>query len=199
MSDISVSVRLDELHLSFSGSESFFRRHVDELLQGALLQAAGRKGVAVELPPVGRRAQGQEREEESGGAAIDGAEEEGGVLVDVVPEEERTLPPVDGFQPQSAHFAQFIRQVGDRAAQPDQQIMAFGFFLWNYEKQEAFTPEHLVGCFRTLGLPVPEELDERLSVLVARKRFLQPARDEGSYRLSNKGVNYVKNRLLAGD
>ncbi len=192
MSDIRVSVRLDELRLSFSGSESFFRRHVDGLVEGALHQAAGRKGVAIE--PSAAPVDGEAAEEDT---AVE--EQAEGVLVDAVPEAEQTLPKVKGFQPQSAHFAQFVRQVGNRAGGTDQQVMAFGFFLWNYEKQDEFTPEHLEGCFRTLGIPLPDDLAARLVALVNRKRFLQAGSEDDSYRLSNKGVNYVKNRLLAGN
>ncbi len=197
MSDVRVAVHLEGLRLSFSGSESFFRRHVDSLLQGALQQAAERRGITVAAAATAAR-EDDEPPEDDGGEQADG-EVEAGVLIDAVPEEERTLPPVEGYQPQSGHFAQFVRQVGNRAAQADQQVMAFGFFLWNYEKLEEFNRAHLEGCFRTLGIPLPADLDERLPVLVGRKRFLQPGRAEGSYSLSNKGVNYVKNRLLAGD
>ena len=195
MSDVRVSIRLGGLSLSFAGSESFFHRHVEGLLQGALHQAAASRGLDVPCPGTpegGADDAGSEREPAGDGAA-------GGVLVDAVPKEERTLPPVEGYQPQSGHFAQFVRQVGDRAAQADQQLMAFGFYLWNYEKLEEFDCEQLAGCYRTLGIPLPEDLAERLPVLVRRKRFLQPGRAEGTYCLSNKGVNYVKNRLLAGD
>lgn len=124
-----------------------------------------------------------------------------------VPSPAAVVPPVeapavepaapDGFVPASAQFSSFVQRVGPRAAKPDQQVMAFAFYLWNYERKESFGSEEVTGCFKALGLPVPEPLGDRLTTLCERKRFLEPQGAADAYALTPKGVNYVKNRLLA--
>jgi hypothetical protein len=75
-------------------------------------------------------------------------------------------------------------------------VVALAFYLWNYEKRSTFGVAELEGCFRALGLPPPSRVREILADLTDVKRFLEVA-GEGSWRLSRKGENYVKTRLLA--
>ena len=103
------------------------------------------------------------------------------------------------FVPQAPdRFRQYVMQIGERASTDERRIMAFGFYLWNYEKQERFTGEEIKGFFRALHLPAPDELDATLDDLTARKRWLEAdahETDEAGWSLTAKGVNYVKNRL----
>ncbi len=96
------------------------------------------------------------------------------------------------------HFVQFAAQVGARAATPDQRIMAFAFYLWNFEKREECTRSDVESFFRTVQQEPPADLTDRLADLAGVKRFLESTRPD-AWRLSPKGVNYVKNRLLALD
>jgi hypothetical protein len=101
------------------------------------------------------------------------------------------------FLPQSGEFGRFLKRIGREATQTDQQIVGIAFYLWLYEKREKFGRAELEGCYRAVGLPPPADLDEILVDLTERKRFLEAAGD-GVWRLSRKGENYVKTRLLTG-
>lgn len=96
----------------------------------------------------------------------------------------------------SPRFAPFLRQVGDRARRPDQQVMAFAFFLWNHERMPAFATPDLEACFKGIGIPAPADLDGIVDDLVDRQRFLAPDEQSGGLQLTPKGVNYAKNRLV---
>ena len=101
------------------------------------------------------------------------------------------------FQPSSPqHFRQFAGQVGARAATVDQRIMAFGFYLWNFERQDEIGGGDIRSFFHTVHEDPPQDLDERLTALSEQKRFLEVGTTANSWRLTTKGVNYVKNRLL---
>jgi hypothetical protein len=94
------------------------------------------------------------------------------------------------------HFNQFVNQVGDRAADADQRIMAFAFYLWNFERKDEFGAAEISAFFRTVQDEPPEDLAVRLADLAERRRFMEAGGDDGAWRLTQKGVNYVKNRLL---
>jgi len=96
------------------------------------------------------------------------------------------------------HFVQFAAQVGARAATDEQRIMAFAFYLWNFEKKEACHLGEVEAFFRTVQLDPPADLPQCLADLAGAKRFLETLGDD-AWKLSPKGVNYVKNRLLASD
>ena len=105
----------------------------------------------------------------------------------------------DVFQPKAPErFRQFVSQVGSRASTTEQQLMAFGFYLWNYEKQNTFSAQDLRGFFGLLHREIPENIDALVEDLTTRKRFLESSEDDPAdrWRLTGKGVNYVKNRLL---
>ena len=115
------------------------------------------------------------------------------------PEDEAADPVPSGpvFQPaEPARFQQFAGQVGGSASTVNQRIMAFAFYLWNYERQEVFPLSRIESFFRTVQEDPPDDIEGRLLDLADEKRFLEAQREEGTWRLTSKGVNYVKNRLL---
>ena len=101
-----------------------------------------------------------------------------------------------GYRPPSFEFGQFVQKLGAEAAEPDRQIVAFAFFLWNYEKKDVVNEEEIAGCFRAIGLQPPQRTSELYADLANRLRFLAPGQSEGTWSLTTKGANYVKTRLL---
>ena len=100
------------------------------------------------------------------------------------------------FQPASPQqFQQYAAQVGANAATIEQRAMAFAFYLWNYERQDAFDAEDIAAFFRTVHEEPPDDLAELLERLASTRRWLESGRSAG-WQLTTKGVNYVKNRLL---
>jgi hypothetical protein len=185
MSDVRVHVRLGSIRLEYEGDQSFYEKHVEALVAAAAAagpreaRPAGGDGAAREAvrPPA--------REARPGGAPAPAASEGS----------PRVAPA--SFVPQSGEFGRFLRRIGREATQPDQQVVGIAFYLWLYEKRERFGLDELEGCFRAVGLTLPEGIDGILVDLSDRKRFLEPA-GEGTWRLSRKGENYVKTRLLTG-
>ena len=111
------------------------------------------------------------------------------------PAPRRTDLPV--FQPSSpAQFRRFASQVGARADAVDQRAMAFAFYLWNFERQNTFKQDDIAAFFRTVQDDPPEDLADLLGDLESRLRFLKTGESAGTFELTSKGVNYVKNRLL---
>jgi hypothetical protein len=104
--------------------------------------------------------------------------------------------PAQGYRPPSYEFGQFVQKLGAEAAEPDRQIVAFAFFLWNYAKKDVVTEEEIEGCFRAIGLQPPHRTTELYADLSNRLRFLAPAGTAGAWSLTTKGANYVKTRLL---
>lgn len=101
-----------------------------------------------------------------------------------------------GYRPPSYEFGQFVQKLGPEAAEPDRQIVAFAFFLWNYAKKDVVTEDEVAGCFKAIGLQAPQRTQELYNDLATRLRFLVPAAAPGSWSLTTKGANYVKTRLL---
>jgi hypothetical protein len=171
--DVRVHVRLGSLRLDYAGSQDFYESKVE-----ALVAAAARGGGT----PNGR---------DSAPVAAPSAPPSPSAPEPVAP------PPAPaGFTPKSPEFGRFIRRLGPEAAEPDRQVVALAFYLWNYERREVFTEDEIRGCFKALGLPAPDDLAGIFSDLADRKRFLEPA-GEGAWKLAKKGENYVKTRLLS--
>jgi hypothetical protein len=101
-----------------------------------------------------------------------------------------------GYRPPSFEFGQFVQKLGAEAAEPDRQIVAFAFFLWNYEKKDVVNEDEIAGCFRAIGLQPPQRTTELYADLANRLRFLAPGDAAGTWSLTTKGANYVKTRLL---
>jgi hypothetical protein len=182
-SEVRVHVRLGTVRLEFQGDRSFYESHVERLVAaaakaGGALGAASTNGRATPASPAPASAASEAARPDAGATAS--------------PSVERQRP---AFVP-SGDFGRFLRRLGPEAGEPDRQVTAFAFYLWNYEKRETFGEAEIVGCFRALGLTPPEDLDAILGDLTERRRFLESS-EPGAWRLSRKGENYVKTRLLA--
>ena len=172
MDEVRVRMMMGSIRLEFRGRRAFFEAWVEPLLHAAYARGEVPPGLrAAAIPPAAR----QEPRP--------------------VPEPEAPAEPA--FKPTSPfHFNQFVGQVGARATQSYQQVMAFAFYLWNYEKREEFGLGDAEGFFRTLKIEPPADLATLLEDLAGRRRFLENGAGTAMWRLSSKGVNYVKNRLL---
>lgn len=169
MPNIRLRLDLAGVDLEFQGSEGFYRRLVEPLVEAACGRA-GPEGTTAPaaLPPAAAPA---------------------------APVPEASAPEEAVFRPANpGRFQQFVAQVGERASTAEQRLMAFGFYLWNYEKRERFTAEDAAAFFGTLHLEAPDDVGAVLDDLEGRKRFVE--RDGDAFGLTTKGVNYVKNRLL---
>jgi hypothetical protein len=182
--EVSVHVRLGAVRLDFEGDRTFYERHVE-----GLVDAAARAGGPRANGPAG----GNGRASAPARTAPVAPEVDGAETAKPAAEER---PRSAAFVPQSGEFGRFIRRLGPEAGEPDRQVTAFAFYLWYYEKKEAFGREHVVGCFRALGLAPPQDHDRLLDDLTERRRFLETTGSD-AWRLSRKGENYVKTRLLA--
>jgi hypothetical protein len=171
--DVRVQVRIGSVRLTFEGDQSFYEAHVESLLAAAA-------GKPVPVPSAPR-----------------------------VPAVPPVTPPPSpspvpaavrtaerpAWTPSSGDFGRYIRRLGSEAGEPDRQVVAFAFYLWNYERRETFGRGEIAACFQALHLPTPEPLDPILEDLTERKRFLEHVGGD-AWRLSKKGENYVKTRLL---
>ncbi len=176
MAEVRVHVRLGSVRLDYTGEQSFYEKHVESLVAAAAGNGRAHSAATIAAP---RR------------PAPDPAP-----TVAATPATTAARPaPV--FVPQSGEFGRFLKRIEREATLPEQQVVGIAFYLWLYEKRETFGRGELEGCFRAVGLPLPDGIDDILADLTERKRFLELG-GEGLWRLSRKGENYVKTRLLAG-
>jgi hypothetical protein len=177
--EVRVHVRLGALRLEYEGTQAFYESSVEALVGFAA--ARGRPAAAL---------------------ATTSVRPEGGPTSDAQPapptagDAARASEVVAPFVPKSPEFGRFLRRLGPEAGEPDRQVVAFAFYLWNYERRETFTLHEVAGCFQAVGLPTPA-FGPTFADLCERKRFLEAAGD-GAWRLTKKGENYVKTRLIAG-
>ncbi len=111
----------------------------------------------------------------------------------------QTPEPIRGgaFQPsEPQRFQKFAGQVGANAVTPEQRVMVFAFYLWNFERKDEFDLAEIASFFRTVNEEPPADLERLLGELCGSKRFLEARRGTDAMCLTTKGVNYVKNRLL---
>ena len=100
----------------------------------------------------------------------------------------------EAWEPEALHFRTFRRQLATEPEGTDERIAAYAFYLWNYEKRETFSATELAGCFRADGAEAPDDLEAPCSDL-ERRRILQPAAHEGTWRLTPRGTNRVRKLL----
>ena len=175
--DVRVHIRLGTLRLAYEGSRAFYEASVEPLVA----RAAHR----------GRRLPGAD------GAPATSSGSGGAGTASAAPAAPEVAPPTPAaFVPKSPEFGRFLRRLGPEAAEPDRQVVALAFYLWNYERRETFTKHEIEGCFAALGLRSPGDLAAILTDLTDRKRFVESAGSD-AWRLTKKGENYVKTRLLS--
>jgi hypothetical protein len=171
MPEIRVSVRLRGFDLHYEGSLAFFERVVDPTL-AQVVPYPGRtpSGAPAPTPQAAPQA------------------------IPVAPPV--IEPVVQGYRPTSPEFRAFLQRLGPEAGEPDRQVLAMAFYLWNYEKKDHVSEGEIEGCFRAIGIPVPPGIDSLYEDLAQRLRFLLPGPSKGTWTLTQKGANYVKTRLL---
>jgi hypothetical protein len=179
--DVRVHLRLGAVRLEFEGDRSFYERHVEGLVDAA--SRSGRSSVPNAVSGNGK-------------APVAAPPTSDGDVAAPPPPPAPVERPRASFVPQSGEFGRFIRRLGPEAGEADRQVAAFAFYLWNYEKRETFGEPEIVGCFRALGLTPPTDLPALFDDLTDRRRFLEGS-GSSTWRLSRKGENYVKTRLLA--
>lgn len=189
MSEIRTRLHLPAFRLEFEGSLGFYERVVSPLLGGLAPQRPIAAPVEGAAPKAGSESAPGPR----------GAVE--------APPEPAPAPPRDvggtgrssaGYRPPPGEFGPFVQKLGPEAAEPDRQVIAFAFFLWNYAKKDVIHEDELAGCFRAIGLAPPADLRALAMGLAQRLRFLAPGPGEDTWTLTTKGANYVKTRLLGG-
>jgi hypothetical protein len=180
VSDVRIRLDLDGVRLEYSGSQEFFERVVEPFVAAA----SHRHGAGGEPPPTPAHSEAPEEREEP--------------AVEEAPSPPPAPPPAPaGYRPPSYEFGVFVRQLGREAGDPDKQVVAFAFFLWNYVKKETIREDEIAGCFHALGLAMPEDMRTLYDGLANRLRFLAPGPEAGAWQLTTKGANYVRTRLLA--
>ncbi|MFO0934002.1 MAG: hypothetical protein U1E39_15040 [Planctomycetota bacterium] len=173
--DVRVHIRLGTLRLAYEGSRAFYETAVEPLVARAADR--GRRTPAAAAAPASPPAPAS-------------------AAPDVAPAPAAAAPTPAAFVPRSPEFGRFLRRLGPEAAEPDRRVVALAFYLWNYERLETFTEREIAGCFAALGLRVPGDLDAILDDLTDRKRFVESL-GAGLFKLTKKGENYVKTRLLS--
>ncbi|MFV1958977.1 MAG: hypothetical protein ACC662_06145 [Planctomycetota bacterium] len=101
-----------------------------------------------------------------------------------------------GYRPPLDRFGTFRRRLDPTKEGTANRVAAYAFFLWNYEKKEVFKEDEVEGCFRADELPLPEDPATVYGDLLTR-RMLAPGAAERSWRLTSKGVDYVRHHLLS--
>ena len=182
-SEVRVHLRLGSFRLEFRGEQSFYEKHVESLVAAAAASGDASTNGSVHVtsappaaPPPARSDAGESSAKTDERAP-------------------QAAPGVPAFVPQAGELGRFIRRLGPEAGEPDRQIVALAFYLWNYEKKESFGAVELLGCYKAMGMKGPDGLDAILADLTDRRRFLE-ASVAGAWKLSRKGENYVKTRLL---
>lgn len=195
MERVAIDVELGELRVAFEGDRAFYERLVEPLVAGAYRKAAriapggadsqAAAGVRPAAVRVGSVAAARHTPPPSAQAPA------------AAPSSSQASEASDRWRPASpSHFQQFVAQVGDRASSPDKRVMAFAFYLWNYEKRETFETGEVERFFRTVLDEPTDGLVELLQELATARGFLEAKGPTGPWALRKKGVGFVKARLL---
>ena len=175
MSHVRVRLELHGVRLEYSGERSFFDRLVDPFVVAAAAKGST-NGVAARA--------GDERRRCPAGAPRSAARATAVRRTAASVRPRRTSATSSGSS-------------APRPRAPDRQVVAFAFYLWNYEKKEEFHEDEIAGCFRALGLSAA---GERVGALRRPRRAASasstPRAGGRKWRLTQKGANYVKTRLL---
>lgn len=212
MSEIRTRLQLPGFRMEYQGARLFFTRVIEPLLDGV-----GHASVLRAEPPAAAAAHAGDgpRTAGSGGpgtpAASPSAQAQAEAAWSAAPGRSAAVPEgaepprpqaaapgssARGYRPPSSEFGPFVHRLGPEAAESDRQILAFAFFLWNYEKRDVISEDEVEGCFRALGLMPPSNAPDLYESLSSRQRFLLPGPKPLTWVLTTKGANYVKTRLL---
>lgn len=173
-SEVSVHVRIGTLRLDFRGDREFYERNVESLVAAASQQEGGAPVAASATPP-----------EAASASKVDVS----------VPPPAAVVEARDAYEPESPEFGRYVRRLGPDADAPDRHVVAFALYLRNYERLETFGMNEIEGCLHAIGRTLPDDGPAIFADLTENKRFLEAA-GENRWRLSKKGENYVKTRLL---
>ncbi|MCA9316437.1 MAG: hypothetical protein KDB73_13200 [Planctomycetes bacterium] len=184
MERVGIDVEAGPWRIAFQGRRGFYEQWIEPLVESVITRAENEGSVEVA---------GEAGEAPAAATPAPAA-------VEVAPSHQAprpAAPAVDMWKPEApAQFHQFVAQVGDRAATTDKKVMAFAFYLWNYEKREQFETAEVQRFFRTVldesGDDVPQVLEE----LTHHRGFLDTLGTDGPWSLRKKGVGFVKARLL---
>jgi hypothetical protein len=185
-SEVSVHVRIGTLRLDYRGARAFYERNVESLVAAASRQEAPTRGAAVETA--------SEASVEALPPPVDLGDAEAAAPV-ASPAPAAAVPTREAYEPQSPEFGRYVRRLGPDADAPDRHVVAFAFYLRNYERRETFGMDEIEGCLHAIGRTLPDDGPAIFADLTDNKRFLEAA-GERAWRLSKKGENYVKTRLL---
>lgn len=179
MERVGIDVEAGPWRIAFQGRRGFYEQWIEPLVESVLARAE-RGGAADEV-----------------GAAAPLTATAPPALPAAATSNGAAKPAADVWKPQApAQFHQFVAQVGDRASSTDKKVMAFAFYLWNYEKREQFDTAEVKRFFRTVLDESGEDVPQVLEELAHHRGFLDTAGIDGPWSLRKKGVGFVKARLL---
>ena len=184
-SEVSVHVRIGTLRLDYRGERAFYERNVESLVAAAS-RRDGSRDVGSSVSVLATVTDGELTKVESNGTVDAHAP---------VATEPETSAERKAYEPESPEFGRYVRRLGPDADAPDRHVVAFAFYLRNYERRETFGMNEIEGCLHAIGRTLPDDGPAIFADLTENKRFLEAA-GEHQWRLSKKGENYVKTRLL---
>ena len=182
-SEVSVHVRIGTLRLDYRGEREFYERNVESLVAAASRRDGSRRDASQAPDPVSTPPP-----VESNGAIE-------APVAEPVPEARAPVETRKAYEPSSPEFGRYVRRLGPDADAADRHVVAFAFYLRNYERRETFGMNEIEGCLHAIGRTLPDDGPAIFTDLTENKRFLEAA-GEHLWRLSKKGENYVKTRLL---
>ena len=199
MSEVRVHVRLGTLRLDYHGEQAFYEAHVEALVAAAATRGVRTGGAA---PRPFRRSPRDGGDPSSGGDAVAPSDMPSGSSSRdrAAPSSDAQVPPeaparTEAYAPASPEFGRYLRRLGAEADAPDRHVLAFAFYLWNYERLETFGLAEIAGCLKAIGRGLPEDAEALMEDLTEKRRLLESV-SAGRWRLAKKGENYVKTRLL---
>ena len=196
--EVSVHVRLGRLRLDYRGTREFYEKNVESLVASAarhdLDLGPVDAGVAASAsaPAMPNSTSAETRDGVGAVGETDGGGDDGATAL------EGAVAPPDSpkaYEPSSPEFGKYVRRLGPDADSADRHVVAFAFYLWNYERRATFGMNEIEGCLHSIGRTLPDDAAAIFADLTDNKRFLEVA-GHHVWRLSKKGENYVKSRLL---
>ncbi len=203
MSEVRVHVRLGTLRLDFQGDQAFYEGHVEELVAAAAASGvrpgpAGVRPVRIAVSSTPAAAIESSSSASAASATPSGVQPFGDASSSASGGADGPSPTTGtpaAYKPASPEFGRYLRRLGAEADAPDRHVLAFAFYLWNYERLETFALPELAGCLAAIGRELPPDVDALMEDLTDKRRLLESA-GPGRWRLAKRGENFVKTRLL---